>query len=102
MRYPPLHKIVIFLAILFTVVMIYELNEDRKEEFDWAQKEIGYRDSIIRDQEERIQELEEQQDVMLSTLQLREEEIEFWINISDLYKKNRKKEAQKLIGISWN
>ena len=102
MRYPPLHKIVIFLAILFTVVMIYELNEDRKEEFDWAQKEIGYRDSISRDQGERIQELEEQQDVMLSTLQLREEEIEFWINISDLYKKNRKKEAQKLIGISWN
>lgn len=100
MKYP-LHKIVLFLIVLFIVVMIYELNEDRKDVYKEAQKEIKYRDSIIKMQREKIQELEETQDVVLSTLQLREEEIEFWINISDLYKNNKREEAQRLEAPLW-
>lgn len=94
----PLPSIVIFLAILMVVVIIYELNKDRKEVYREAQKEISYRDSIIEIQREKIQELEMEQETVLSTLQLREEEIEFWINISNLYKNNKRKEAQKLVG----
>jgi len=94
----PLPSIVIFLAILMVTVTIYELNKDRKEVYKESQKEISYRDSIIKIQEERIQELEMEQETVLSTLQLREEEIEFWINVSDLYKNNKREEAQKLVG----
>lgn len=94
----PLPSIVIFLAILMVVVIIYELNKDRKEVYREAQKEISYLDSIIETQREKIQELEMEQETVLSTLQLREEEIEFWINISNLYKNNKRKEAQKLVG----
>ena len=80
------------------IVMVYELNKDRKEVYRESQEEISYRDSIIRIQEEKIQELEMTQETILSTLQLREEEIEFWINVSDLYKNNKREEAQKLVG----
>jgi len=93
-----LPRIVIFLAILMVIVMVYELNKDRKEVYRESQEEISYRDSIIRIQEEKIQELEMTQETILSTLQLREEEIEFWINVSDLYKNNKREEAQKLVG----
>ncbi len=80
------------------IVMVSELNKDRKEVYRESQEEISYRDSIIRIQEEKIQELEMTQETILSTLQLREEEIEFWINVSDLYKNNKREEAQKLVG----
>ncbi len=101
MKYP-LHKIVLFLIVLFIILMIYKLNDDKNSAYNEMENEIAYRDSIIKTQREKIQELEETQEAVLSTLQLREEEIEFWINISDLYRQNKKKEAQKLVGTSWD
>lgn len=96
-----LPRIVISFAILMVIVMVYELNKERKEVYRESQKKISYRDSIIKIQGEKIQELEMTQEVIISTLQLREEEMEFWINVSNLYKNNREKQAQKIAGPYW-
>lgn len=84
-----------FLIVILVFTLLFVQQSSRKSLGIQLQKEKT-KDSLLEIQSQKIRDLEEQNDVILSTLQLRESELEYWFHISSLYKENKIEEVKSL------